>query len=422
MSLSITLSNPTGHVYPPGVLVPGIVKLVMCTDQSIGEVDISFIVRSYVFLPNCYGSVASNSDYKSSQYLYFHRHNLYRGKYTHRRGTYVWPFVFQVPRCMDTRLSDHRRASGCSLNQSLPSSMSYFGSFHCGVEYVLEARLIRPRENQNIVFSSDLHVSRSITVRQPGEKPVLELEDGRADRVYNHDCRIRSFAGSLRNRAASLIRHNPQRVVNAASQEVRLSLLVPKRFQCMSEDPIPMFVSVFRQLQGLGESNDPEDMEAAVSSVRLRCFAAWIVVNTAVRVAGQDRHESKRTLLGRGSCDVEITGSVDSCGLPRYTAEREASPTAILNLGQVANLCLPPSTVPDFSTQNVFRAHCLQLKFTLEYTGHRFRFAFDKIPFVVVSGPQSSTPAHEMSEHALTSFSSIPEEDEYCADLPAYGE
>ncbi|KIW62618.1 hypothetical protein PV04_10776 [Phialophora macrospora] len=206
--------------------------------------------------------------------------NLYRGKYTHRRGTYVWPFIFRVPTCIDTRLSDHQRGSGYPVNQSLPSSMSYFGSFHCGVEYVLEARLIRPREEQNIVFSSDLYVSRSIIVRQLSGKPILELGDGRPDRVYNHDCRIRSFAGSLRNRAAALTRPTPQRAVYVAYQEVRLSLLVPKRFQCMSEDPIPLLVSVFRQFQGPSESDEPEDIDPAVSSVRVRCFAVWIVVNT----------------------------------------------------------------------------------------------------------------------------------------------
>lgn len=425
MALSITLSQQEGHVYSPGGLVPGIVKLVTASDQPIGDVIISLAGRSKVLLISCYGSVAPNSDYKSIEYFFYRGQSLYHGQHAHRAGTYVWPFVFQLPDFTEPDVGRCRLDSGVTTCQRLPSSMNHYGSFHCGIEYVLEASHILPRKDHKTLPNNDLHVSRHIKVRQSGGAPCLEVDSERPYQVYNHDCRIRSSPRSLGTRFTSLIRqtpHSSRRGSDAGFREIRISLLVPKRLESTSELPLPIFVSAFSEDQGQGENNEPQDMDHAQPIVHIRRFVAWIVVKTAVHVGKHHSSTSNRIRLAKGSCDVTITRSADKSGLPRYTEDPEAMPTAVVNLGQVADWCLLSSlTVPDFSTGNISRTHSLELKFCMEYMGNRFKFTSAKMPFVVVGRPCNSLPSYEMRDTTPTLLSSTPEDDECDEQLPAYG-
>jgi hypothetical protein len=401
MALSIVLSNDEGVPFTPGSLVLGVVKLVALCDLPIGSVAISFVGRSKVLLVHSYGDMTtSRSDYKSCGYLFCKNLNLYSGKYTHPKGTYVWPFVFRIPGFAHSNLDgytdmgdafDHRppwRGSDAFGHHPLPPSMDHTGAFNCSVEYLLHATLIRPPESR-FAFSNNVGISKSIQVECPPER--IDSEDGSEwpYETYHHNFQIRCVnpSTSMKNRVILMIRRSAQSPVEATPRPklgIQLCVLVPKIVGTRPDTTIPILLSATcLGMTGAKKDECLADVQFPSPTITIKRFTISISAHTKVRAGCHYPVEKKKVFLGKGACEIPLTGDA-----PDREISNEATPfpTNSVNLGDVANVRFPyKRLVPDFSTYNIFRAYCLDLRFKVEYAHKTFKFAIRDIPVRVVS-------------------------------------
>jgi Arrestin (or S-antigen), N-terminal domain len=401
MALSIVLSNDEGVPFTPGSLVLGVVKLVALSDQPIGSVAISFVGRSKVLLVHSYGDMTtSRSDYKSCGYLFCKNLNLYSGKYTHPKGTYVWPFVFRIPEFAHSNLDgytdmgdtfDHRppwRGSDNFDHHPLPPSMDHTGAFNCSVEYLLHATLIRPPKPY-IAFSNNVGVSKFIQVDCPPERIDPEAGNEWPYETYHRNFHIRCTdpSTSMKNRVVLMIRRSAQGSMEAAPRPklgIQLCVLVPKIVGTRPDTTIPILLSV-TCLSKTGAKKDGCLAEVPFPSptIRIKRFTISISTHTRVRAGCHFPVEKRKVFLGKGACEIPLTG--DTSG-GEVSNEPTPFPTNSVNLGDIANVRFPHGRlVPDFSTYNIFRAYCLDLRFKVGYAHKTFNFAIRDIPVRVVS-------------------------------------
>src|SRR5258708_6181257 len=103
MSLSIELSEDR-LTFRPGSIVSGIVKLTSKTDESISAVTICFRGRCKVKLRS--SEHYTTRSYRSSGIYFREERLLYdKGKFTHKAGTYSWPFTFTIPKYAQTQIA-----------------------------------------------------------------------------------------------------------------------------------------------------------------------------------------------------------------------------------------------------------------------------------------------------------------------------
>lgn len=437
-SLSIQLTRGQDHVYSPGDLVPGVVELVLSSEQDIGVVTISFCGRSKASSTCVYGStMGSRSDYESCKSLFFRNQYLYHQRHTHSPGTYAWPFSFQVPAFIDAHweqcfgkisASDYewcRRDSKASTSHSLPSTMSHIGSFHCGIEYLLHVKLITASpQSHKVSLKNGLNAYKYLNVHSLSVQSEHGLENNQSNQVFHRRCWTRGVERLWRNRVTTVVRNrlcSPERALSYSAPELRLSLRVPKVLYSMSEDPLPVFMTACCQERDHREVTRPETGVASSSVLHVKQFSASLVVNTDVHVGSHHFRDRNRLYLGQGWCEVPIINSADHVGLPTYSEDPNSSPRATVNLGQVSDMCLSRiPVVPDFSTFNITRTHHLELKFNLEYRGKRLKCAFGKVPVLVLMGAPGQGAQSETNETMLTLVSSASERDESYEQLPAY--
>src|SRR5882672_1240409 len=95
MSLQIELLE-SRSTFRPGATINGTVKLTSKTDEGISAVKISFRGRCKVKLRS--SEHYTTRSYRSSGIYFLEELSLYdKGKFTHKAGTYSWPFTFTFP-------------------------------------------------------------------------------------------------------------------------------------------------------------------------------------------------------------------------------------------------------------------------------------------------------------------------------------
>jgi hypothetical protein len=401
MALSIVLSNDEGVPFTPGSLVLGVVKLVALCDQPIGSVAISFVGRSKVLLVHSFGDMTtSRSDYKSCGYLFCKNLNLYSGKYTHPKGTYVWPFVFRIPEFAHSNLDGYTdmgdtfddrppwRGSGAFDHHPLPPSMDHTGAFNCSVEYLLHATLIRPPK-PHIAFSNNVGISKFIQVECPPAPIDSEAGDEWPYETYHHNFQIRCVnpSTSMKNRVILMIRRSTQSSMEAARRPkigIQLCVLVPKIVATRPDTTIPILLSATcLGMTGAKKDGCLADVQFPSPTITIKRFTISISTHTKVRAGCHYPVEKKKVFLGKGACEIPWTGDAPGREVPD---EATPFPTNSVNLGDIANVRFPYGRlVPDFSTYNIFRAYCLDLRFKVEYAHKNFKFAIRDIPVRVVS-------------------------------------
>jgi len=407
MELSIVLSNSEGNPYTPGSLVLGVVKLVVLTDQPMGSVAISFVGRSKVLLVHSFGDMTtSRYDYKSCGYLFCRHLNLYRGKYTHAKGTYEWPFVFRVPDIADSPLDgymglgdtfDHTspwRGSDAFDPHPLPPSMNHAGMFHCSVEYVLHATLIRP-PIIDIPFSYNIGVSKLIDVRYLPPPIDSNLGSEWSYRAYHHLIPFRpvEHPHSMKDRLISIIRDRKPSAVTGAAQSqpgIQICVLVPKAVEINADAPIPIHISA----TSLGSteptaSDNPAEVPFSASILKIKKFTISILIHTKVRAGCHHPYDRKNVCLGQGTCDISVMRGLQS---EQMTVVPTVLPTNSVNLGELAQVRLSSGKlVPGFSTYNIFRFYALEMRFLFEYAHKRSKFTIKDIPIRIESHIVPST-------------------------------
>jgi hypothetical protein len=398
MALSIILSQDASTVYTPGSVVSGTVRLTAATEQAIESVTIFFTGQCKVLLIHSRGDmVISRTDYRSCGHLFSQHLTLYRGKYTHRKGTYIWPFAFQIPTfAHPTSLPspDGRgnffeckapwRGTNYPEPHPLPPTLDYHGAFLCSVEYVLHATLVRP-PNSYIFFRNNLDVSKRISVQCSRAQRVLELPTGPLHHIRQRTFHIQSFERQTlhQRRILSSLGHAAKRAINSPEipqLSFTLSIFVPKVLEGKSDKPIPILISATHHPQRQGSQCSPEDVDVALPVIQVKHFALFVIVHTHVRAGCHELSEKKKVSLGTGTCEIPIAKEHLVSGSLDLSNESPLSNGNLVNLGDVANIRVSPvRIIPEFSTCNIFRAYSLELKFHLVCGGKSMKFEFRDI-------------------------------------------
>lgn len=406
MSLSIVVSNT--QTYNPGSLVVGIVKLDTVSDQDIGSVSVSLTGRGKVLLIHNFGDMTtSRNDYQSCGMLFRRELVLYRGKYTHSKGSYSWPFAFQIPELTDPPLPEYDKPPFSAKppwrhsSHSLPPSMKVRGSFVCSVEYLLEAAHVHC---QNVVTGSltrTIKASREIHVKSLSE---VSTNDGCWPyTIFHQYLRLRPA-----NKLRALIKNQKSNKIS-----LRLCILVPKTLS-LDGSPVPLVVSAaFCGLQD-HKTNIGEQIRSLAPTVGLKGFKIIIEVHTKVRAGCHSLECIKSTTLGAATCDVPMLGDLSS-----HT--ELLPPTKSIILGDIADISpVDKALVPDFSTFNIARSHTFKLKLHIRFGRKDFKRTLGDMPIKVLSAP--TEPVDEallFSMEELTICQSL-DGNESTAAPPAY--
>ena len=408
MSLSIAISNDNGKPFLPGSMVLGVVKLLTHEDQHIGDLAINFSGRASVLLIHSYGDMTtSRRDYKSVGYLFSQHLNLYQGKYTHRKGSYMWPFAFQIPLVAATRAlpsgsKDYFQPEypwkydHSVEHHSLPPTMVHSGPFICTVEYRLQATLTQSCRTSRTLATMSLAKSQSIikhvTVQSLAEQQEL---DGSRDWPYskyrhNVTCtpsgsrrtilqRLRSVVGGSQRRLKSII---------LPKMELHISVLMPKRI--ILKDRTALSVIVAASSHPTKASDSPNETSAnnqlRYTSLMIRSFKLSLVQHVQVRAGCHRALSDRKMFVRKGTCTVPLLAQSPLRQGPSEHSSVDNPPTSSVNLADAADLIVPTaSLVPDFSTYNIVTSHSLELQFKMEYESTRFKICLRKIPLQVVS-------------------------------------
>lgn len=426
MALSIILSQDASTVYTPGSVVSGTVKLTAATEQAIESVTIFFTGQCKVLLIHSRGDmIMSRTDYRSCGHLFSQHRTLYRGKYTHREGTYMWPFAFRIPTfAYPTFLPgpDGRgnfferkppwRGTNYPEPHPLPPTLDYHGAFLCSVEYVLHATLVHP-PNSYIFFRNNLDVSKRILVQCTRAQRVLELPTGSPHHIRQRTFHIQPLepTTSHQRRILSSLGHAAKRAISSPDipqLSFTLSIFVPKVLEEKSDKPIPILLSVTHNRQRQGSQCSPEDVDVALPVIQVKHFALFVIVHTHVRAGCHELSEKKKLSLGTGACEIPVTKEHLASGLLDSSNDSPLSNGNLVNLGDVANIRVDPvRIIPEFSTYNIFRAYSLELKLHLVCGGKSMKFEFrditvDILPDVVTSRVESDADRLMSMEEQVT--------------------
>jgi hypothetical protein len=286
---------------------------------------------------------------------------------------------------------DHRppwRGSGAFDHHPLPPSMDHTGTFNCSVEYLLHATLIRPPK-PHIAFSNNVCISKFIQVDCPPARIDSEAGNEWPYETYHHNFQIRCVnpSTSMKNRVILMIRRSAQSSMEAAPRpkiSIQLSVLVPKIVGTRPDTTIPILLSATcLGMTGAKKVGCLADVQFSSPTMSIKRFTISILTHTKVRAGCHHPVEKKKVFLGKGACEIPLTGDA-----PGREVSNEATPfpTNSVNLGDIANGRFPCGRlVPDFSTYNIFRAYCLDLRFKVEYAHKTIKFAIRDIPVRVVS-------------------------------------
>lgn len=397
----MVLSNEDGTVYAPGSLVSGVVKLLCSTDEPFGSVAITFTGCCKVILSHSRGDMsAPRSEQKSCACIFRRYLNLQRGPQMYGKGTYMWPFAFQLPNSADSHLDgetgsgeifDHRppwQGSDSLCPHPLPPTMNYSGDFKCSVEYELQARVIRPPRSV-AAYSSIIAFTKHIEVGNPWKQIDSEMEDHCPFSEYYHTFSTRNSHTneSVTGRVLSVFRESAHKSAQTGLRrrfDCRIRVLVPKSLEVKQGSPISVFVSA--SCVGLTENDadvNSTDTTLPSGNIVVKNCALSMSVRTMARVGSQHSSELRKIALGNGGCEIPVQRSPkkeDSIFPSTSEALAESR-----NEVEIPNLKIPNTRlVPSFSTYNIYRSHTLELRFDLEYAGKRVKFTLRDIPIKLV--------------------------------------
>ncbi|KIX94584.1 uncharacterized protein Z520_09630 [Fonsecaea multimorphosa CBS 102226] len=376
--LSFEFNNPRQH-YSPGDVISGRVILNTAADSAIGKLVVSFWGRAKSRIIQQHGQTVTY--HRGRTQLFKKELVLYDGQYTHKPGSFSWPFEFAVPEQAEAtsilsgekwKPKEHYSATtdGNNLDLTLPPSCYHrrhmFGrQAECFIEYVLEANLTEPeglhhiRGPQSKVSSYPI-VFHPLSTPEPIENYSLTTDQ----RLFTFSTLklLPEHAGTslgFRDRARSIFQRDsiPRFSFNLAVQ-------APSIIQLFHPNPIPFLITATPDLSPM---NTTIDTSTSFPTVILRSAKIELKTHVRCRAAGTfaDSKTYEIPVLPSKALNHPLTMSYG------MTTASEAT----LDLGKLCDLHLGNAKLgsrletpmcPSFTTYNVSRSYHLLWELEIE--------------------------------------------------------
>ncbi|ETI20148.1 hypothetical protein G647_08182 [Cladophialophora carrionii CBS 160.54] len=385
--LSLELDSYKAH-YSPGDTISGRVVLNTADEVGIGKVVVSFWGRAKSRIIQQHGQAVT---YHRGRTQFFKQELvLYEGQYTHKAGTFSWPFEFVVPEQADPasilagekwKPKDHFRGTADvnDLELTLPASCYHsrhmFGRHaECFIEYVLDVTLVEP-EGLHHIRGPQSKVSTRPIIFHPlsTPEPIQNYNFVTDQRLFTISTLklLPEHAGTslgLRDRARSIFQRD-----SLPKFSFSLAVQAPSIIQLMHPDPIPFLITATPDLSpGLTTI----DTSTSLPTVTLK--AAKIELKTYIRCRAAGTFSDSKTyeipMLSYKTLNQPLT----------MVRGRATAAEATLNLGQLVDLRLANAKLgsrleapltPNFTTYNVSRSYHLLWELEIECADKTEKFS-----------------------------------------------
>ncbi|OAP55550.1 hypothetical protein AYL99_10523 [Fonsecaea erecta] len=394
--LSFEFNNPRQH-YSPGDVISGRVILNTAADSAIGRLVVSFWGRSKSRIIQQHGQTVT---YHRGRTQFFKKELLlYEGQYTHKPGSFSWPFEFVVPEQADAesilsgerwKPKEHYRATTDEVNLDLTLPPSCYHRRHmfgrqaeCFIEYVLDATLTEPeglhhiRGPQSKVSSYPI-VFHPLSTPEPIENYNLTT-DQRPFTISTLKLLPEHAGTSLgfRDRARSIFQRD-----SIPRFSFSLAVQAPSIIQLFHPNPIPFLITA---TPDLSPQSTTIDTSTSFPTVTLRSAKIELKTHVRCRAAG--------TFADSKTYEIPILPS-KTLSYPLTMAHGTTTASqATLDLGKLCDLRLGNAKLgsrletpmcPSFATYNVSRSYQLLWELEIECAEKTEKFSSVK------NGPEIS--------------------------------
>lgn len=402
--LSFDIQNPR-HIYSPGDIIRGQVVLNTAEDSAIGKIAV-----------NLWGRTKSRIIQQHGQAVTYHRGRttlfdleqvLYEGQYTHKPGSFSWPFEFVVPSQADptsilagdkwkpkdhfpgnTNTTTDDGVDDNELDLSLPPSNHHsrimFGrQAECFVEYVLSTTLTEPEGLHKIRKAQSKTSTLPITFHPLSTpEPIQDwslTEDSRLITISTLKLLPEHAGTSLgfRDRARSIFQRD-----SIPKYSFTLKVEAPSTIQLLHPTPIPFLITLTPDQRA---ENTTVDTSTGFPRVVLRNASIQLKTHVRCRAAGtySERKTYELPILAKKPLDHPLS--------PSLKLDSSGDADTRLNLGALCDLHLGNANLgskletplcPSFNTFNVAREYYLTWDLEVECADKVDRFSSKK------NGPQ----------------------------------
>jgi hypothetical protein len=374
--------------YSPGDIISGRVVLNTADEVAIGRVLVSFWGRAKSRIIQQHGQAVT---YHRGRTQFFKQEAvLYEGQYTHKPGTFNWPFEFIVPDHADPdsilagekwKPKDHfcSTIDESNLELTLPAS-NYHGRHmfgrhaECFVEYVIDVTLQEP-EGLHLVRGAQSKITSQPIIFHPRSTPEpIQNYNFASDEQLITISSLRllpEHAGTslgLRDRARSLFQRD-----SLPKFSFSLAVQAPSIIQLMHPDPIPFLITA---TPNLAPGMTTIDTSTSLPLVTLKSAKVELKAHVRCRASGTfaDHKTHEIEILTHKTLNQPLT-------MVRGTTTHE---DATLNLGQLCDLRLANAKLgsrleapltPSFTSYNVTRTYHLIWELEIECADKTEKFS-----------------------------------------------
>lgn len=397
--------------FTPDEQVRGIVELISTKDVAIGTVIIRLCGRSITKIWSASGQ--SRAQFEGLSILFDNQKELYSGHYTHRAGTYSWPFFLAIPGQVDHNLSSpndmHAEEHSHPDLEALPVVANIRDSragkeLEATIEYSLEAVMTSPKGKRSmskfpILISSDIpSIDLNDPTRRVGQTQDISIRTRRL-LPDHHPSQV-----SLLQRSKGLFKSS---TTPSFSFEVDVSH--PSVLQIGSHEGIPFIIGVRPLTDSSRTSMIPSQMtfyrypSVTILSVNVVLQARTDTSCPTLVGTTSAEKESKVTLLSRQNLDHRLImrslASDQKTGAPAETI-------ASINLGSEYNMRPAAwenikhdqdALVPSFRTANICHSHTLTWEVEICCAGEKRSIRSKPSQSVILLNNATEPPASSIS-------------------------
>jgi len=408
--LSFEIDNPKDQ-YHAGDTIAGRVVLNTPNYYALGKVTITFYGRGKTKILQHHGQGTSvhrgRATFFSSELV------LYQGQYTHKPGSFSWPFSFKIPYNVTEIVRSgidqwkpkppYLTTEDEVLEHPLPPSTYYWHSMigrqtESFVEYVLVATVVEPEESRRMSFFGAKKSTFPISLQlAPTKTPIadFQLVEGEWPTTIRTLKLLQEYAESdlgFRERSRSLFKRD-----SLPRFSFTLAIQYPTVIQPFHPDPIPFLVSVTPDLDPEKTTIDTTGQQLPPIKIRrlsmelkckIQCRAPrWLI---------GDKNDSKTyriVLIKRGDIPLDCTLEMSaSTGFSKGKADGG------LNLGETCNVRIGSAEIgnnlevpltPSFATYHLARTYHLTWELEIECADKIEKFSSPRnaAPCVLVAPP-----------------------------------
>jgi len=380
--LSFELDRPQSH-YSPGDIISGHVILHTAEDSAIGRIIVNFWGRTKSRIIQQHGQAVTY--HRGRTQLFNLEKILYEGQYTHKPGSFTFPFDFTVPDRADPEkiLASEKwkpkehfpgTTDENNLELTLPASNHHtrimFGRrAECFVEYVLCVTVAEP-EGLHVIRKAQSKTSTMPITFHPlsTPEPIQDWDpttDSRNITISTLKL-LPEHAGTslgIRDRARSIFQRDS---IPKFSFNVQVD--APSVIQLLHPSPIPFLITI---TPDLSPQSTTIDTSQGLPVVRLRSATIELKTHVRCRAAGtfSDSKTYEIPILANKPINQQLSYSDKSRDISLTAGE------GTLDLGKLCDLRLGNANLgskieaplcPSFNTFNVAREYHLIWELELE--------------------------------------------------------